>query len=107
MNKKRIVTFVCKLKIMGILMRNGFRHFKIGKTAQANPCNRYDEEYRSKYSKFIPIYGNMNLTFIDELEVELIQYFMRCHSNKCDNILPDIGPALTGSNMGYIYVVVE
>lgn len=107
MNKSLASLLACQLAITGVLMRNSSKHFKIGKTAQFNPYDRFNEEYQQKYSSFILIYGNVSLTLIDELEEKLIAYYMGCYPSKCDNKMIDVGPALDGPNMGYIYIVVE
>lgn len=107
MNDYFLAMFACQLSITGLIDNNRSKHFKIGKTAQENPYDRNDEKYQNKYERFIPIYGNYSLSLIDKLEVELIKYYKRCYPTKCDNVFADIGPALKGSNMGYIYVVIE
>ena len=107
MKESYMSLLACQLAITGVLMKYPSKHFKIGKTAQLNPYDRFDEEYRQKYSLFKLIYGNETLALIDELEQELIAYYQRSYPTRWDNKMIDIGPALKGPNMGYSYIVVE
>lgn len=76
MKESYMSLLACQLAITGVLMKYPSKHFKIGKTAQLNPYDRFDEEYRQKYSLFKLIYGNETLALIDELEQELIAYYI-------------------------------
>lgn len=108
MNKERFYAlFACQLAISGLLLNQPGKYFKIGKTAQNPPQDRYDTNYKEKYSQFYLLYGCKDLVLIDELEVSLIKYYKRCYNNTCDNVFSDIGPSLQGDNLGYIYVVME
>lgn len=107
MKEELVSLLACQLSITGVLMKNPSKHFKIGKTAQFNPYDRFDEIYRQKYSLFKLIYGNEKLALIDDLEKKLITYYKRRYPTKCDNKMIEIGPALEGPNMGYIYIVIE
>lgn len=108
MNNERLYAMLaCQLAISGLILMNPGRHFKIGKTSQNPPQVRYDSLYQEKYSQFYPLYGCADLALIDHLEVELIKYYKRCYGKSCDNKLPETGPSLGGSNLGYIYIVIE
>ena len=108
MNNERLYAMLaCQLAISGLILNQPNKHFKIGKTSQNPPQDRYDAEYKEKYSQFYLLYGCADLSLIDYLEVELIKYYKRCYDKSCDNKLPEVGPSLKGPNLGYIYIVME
>ena len=108
MNSERLYAMLaCQLTITGLILKNPGKHFKIGKTSQNPPQVRYDSVYQERYSQFYLLYGCPDLALIDHLEVELIKYYKRCYGVSCDNQLPEIGPNLNGSSLGYIYIVIE
>ena len=73
-NKFQIALFTSKLRIAGILMNKGIKHFKIGKTSQPLK-DRFDPNYQARYSQIKLVYKSNDLKLIDSLEKELIAYF--------------------------------
>ena len=102
-NKFQIALFSSKLRIAGILMKKGIKHFKIGKTSQPLK-DRFDHNYQARYSQIKLVYQSNDLKLIDSLEKELIAYFKKYNANRCDNDQLGGGPDCEG-DIGYIYIV--
>ncbi len=65
------------------------RNFKIGKTGVlVLEERRKKSDYKNTYTNIIKLYESKNKQLINELESLLIQYAIRYHRKKCDNISP-------------------
>lgn len=106
LNEIQLALLYSQIKITGVLMNNRDKHFKIGKTTQPLK-DRFiqDQEYQKKYNQIILIYSSTDLKLIDDLEVNLITYYMKNYPTKCDNDQIGGGPDCKGE-VGYIYIVI-
>jgi hypothetical protein len=61
--------------------------FKIGKTSQSI-ADRFETEYQEGYKEIVGICSSPSKKAIDDLEYELVEYFLadKDYKDKCDNV---------------------
>lgn len=97
--------FYAKIKITGILMNNYGKKFKIGKTGQ-NLEERFDSIYKKQYSHIFMIYTDADKKLIDNMEKDLIEYYMKYYKGQCANDQIGGGESCDGE-LSHLYIVIE